>query len=149
MRSLKEKVIQALYKASIAGVKIRLIIRGICSLRPQHPEVSKNIFVCSVVGQNLEHTRVYAFHNDGQPKVYIASADWMDRNLLRRVEAATPITQEDLKQRILDDLELYWSDNTLAWDMRADGSYTQRQSKPNTINSQETLCQTLGLVVKD
>ncbi|MEC8381285.1 MAG: polyphosphate kinase 1, partial [Myxococcota bacterium] len=143
------KVIQALYKASMAGVQIRLIIRGICSLRPQKPVVSENIHVCSVVGRMLEHTRVYAFHNNGQEKVYIASADWMDRNLLRRVEAATPVTQSELKKRILEDLELYWSDNNLAWDMLADGTYIQRKPSGNNVNAQKRLCQRLGLVVKE
>ena len=133
------KVIQALYRASMAGVKIRLIIRGICSLRPQMPLISENIYVCSVVGRMLEHTRVYAFHNQGQDKVYIASADWMDRNLLRRVEAATPVTQDDLKKRILDDLELYWTDNMLAWDMRADGSYARESQRREDQLTKDTV----------
>lgn len=142
-------MIQALYRASNAGVKIRLIIRGICSLRPQVAQVSENISVCSIVGRMLEHTRVYAFHNGGNPLVYISSADWMDRNLLRRVEAAIPITQHDLKQRILDDMDLYWSDNTHAWDMRPDGKYVLRQSDSEAINAQKKLCQTLGLIGKE
>lgn len=119
------QMIQALYQASTAGVKIDLIIRGMCSLRPGLPGISENIQVRSIVGRFLEHDRVIYFKNDETPEVYISSADWMERNLYHRVEIATPIENKQLQDRIISELEYYLLDNTQAWIMNSDGSYTQ------------------------
>jgi polyphosphate kinase len=125
MNSLVEpQVIRAMYRASQAGVKIDLVVRGICCLRAGIPGVSDNIRVRSVVGRFLEHSRVACFHNDGDPLVYCASADWMDRNFFRRVESCFPVADPTLRQRVIDEaLELYLDDNTHAWELQADGSY--------------------------
>jgi polyphosphate kinase len=116
------KVIQALYKASRAGVTVDLIVRGMCSLKTGIPGVSDNIRVYSIVGRFLEHTRAYYFSNS-HPKVYCASADLMERNLNRRVETCFPIDQPELAQRVLDELELYVSDGRHRWTQLPDGTY--------------------------
>ncbi|MEZ5542680.1 MAG: polyphosphate kinase 1 [Pseudomonadota bacterium] len=118
------KAIQALYRASQAGVQIDLVIRGMCCLRPGIPGISDNIRVRSVVGRFLEHTRVYYFHNGGNARLYCASADLMERNLYQRVEVAFPVLDAQARSRILDELAIYLSDNTQAWILNADGSYT-------------------------
>ena len=124
INSLTEpQIIRALYRASQAGVPIQLIVRGMCALRPGIEGVSETIEVRSIVGRFLEHTRVYYFENAGQPEVFCASADWMERNLFHRVETAFPITKKALKQRIIDDLHAYLRDNTQAWVLQADGRY--------------------------
>ncbi len=124
MNALVEpQIIQALYRASQAGVRIDLIIRGICCLRPGIKGVSENIQVRSIVGRFLEHTRVFYFGNDGNPEVFCSSADWMGRNMFKRVEACFPIENSDLRERVIDDLKLYLKDNTQAWVMESDGSY--------------------------
>jgi len=130
VNALTEKqLIQALYRASMAGVKVDLIIRSICCLRPQLAGISDNIHVRSIVGRFLEHTRVFYFANDGDSKVYCASADWMDRNLFSRVEACFPIDDPSLKKRILKDgLLNYLADNQLAWQLQADGNWQRVQS---------------------
>ncbi len=121
-----QTIIQALFKASIAGVKIDLIVRGICCLRPGIPKVSENIRVISVVGRFLEHTRIYYFHAGGEHKVYCSSADWMDRNLYRRVETCFPIEDQVLKNRVISEgLEVYLDDNSGAWRLGADGQYVK------------------------
>ena len=117
------KMIRALYKASVAGVRIDLIVRGMCCLRPGVPGVSENIRVRSVIGRFLEHSRAYWFANDGEPRLYLSSADLMERNLDRRVECAFPIEGKKLQQRILGALELYLTDNVGAAELQADGSY--------------------------
>jgi polyphosphate kinase len=117
------KVIRALYKASIAGVQIDLIVRGVCCLRPGMEGVSENIRVRSIIGRFLEHSRVYWFANDGDPQMYLASADLMERNLDRRVESAFPIEGKKLQQRVHNALELYLADNTSALLLQADGQY--------------------------
>jgi polyphosphate kinase len=137
---VEPEVIQALYQASMAGVRIDLIVRGICALRPGIPGISDNIRVRSIVGRFLEHSRVYYFHNDGAPELYCASADWMERNFFRRIEVCFPIEENSLRERILEDLEVYLADNTQAWELQRDGSY--RRATPNTqpaINAQATL----------
>ena len=117
-------IIQELYRASQAGVKIDLIIRGVCRLRPGIKGVSENISVRSVVGRFLEHSRVYYFQNNDNPKVFCSSADWMERNLYRRVEACFPILDETLKKQVIKDgLMAYLSDNTDSWLLQSDGSY--------------------------
>ncbi len=125
MNALVEpEIIRALYEASIAGVKVDLIIRGICCLRPGIKGISENIQVRSIIGRFLEHTRIYYFHNDGKPNVYCASADWMQRNLFHRVEACFPIEEKRPRDKLIKyGLLNYLSDNTHAWILQADGSY--------------------------
>jgi polyphosphate kinase len=124
MNSLVDpQVIESLYRASRAGVKIDLIIRGLCSLRPGIPGVSENIRVRSIIGRFLEHSRVFFFGNDGANELYLASADWMERNFFRRVEIAFPVREETHRHRILRDLNSYLSDNTRAWTLERDGHY--------------------------
>ena len=117
-----DDVIRTLYKASQAGVKIDLIVRGICCLKPQVENVSENIRVISILGKYLEHPRVFYFKND-ETQVYISSADWMPRNLVRRIELLTAIKDESSKQKIIQILKLQCSDNTLAHELQSDGSY--------------------------
>ncbi|MFZ2087840.1 MAG: polyphosphate kinase 1, partial [Desulfobaccales bacterium] len=128
MNQLTEpEIIKSLYQASQAGVSIDLIVRGMCSLRPGIPGISENIRVRSVVGRFLEHTRALYFHNDGHPEVFCTSADWMNRNLHRRVEVCFPIDSAKLRQRVVEDLELYLQDNTSAWELLPDGSYKKME----------------------
>jgi polyphosphate kinase len=128
MNSLVDgKIIKLLYEASQAGVQIDLIVRGICCLRPGLPGVSDNIRVISVIGRFLEHSRIFAFHNNGQPEYYIGSADWMTRNLDRRVEAITPVEDPALAAELQRILDIMLADNRQAWDMTADGRFTQRR----------------------
>ena len=127
MNSLVDpQIIAALYEASQAGVEIDLIVRGICCLRPGLPNVSENIRVISIVGRYLEHSRIFYFQNNGQAEIYIGSADWMPRNLNRRVETLTPIEEPDLVDRLKQILDIMMSDNRCAWELQADGSYIQR-----------------------
>ena len=124
MNSLCDKEISdALYDASRAGVKIELIVRGICCVRTGIPGVSENITVRSIVGNFLEHSRIYYFWNDGKEEVYCASADWMPRNLDRRVEILFPIDHDTLKEQILEMLKVLLSDNVKAQIMQPDGTY--------------------------
>lgn len=124
---LEPHVIQALYHASQAGVKIYLIVRGICALRPGIQGLSENISVRSIVGRFLEHPRIYYFYNNRAEDVYIASADWMGRNFFRRIEVAVPILETKIKQRLIrEGLRLYLDDNINAWEMLPDGSYRRR-----------------------
>ena len=134
-------VIQALYAASQAGVTVELIVRGVCCLRPGVPGVSDNITVRSVVGRFLEHTRAYYFYNDGQPELFCASADWMPRNLVQRVEQCFEIRDPNLRQRIIDDLELYLADTAQAWQMDANGDYHRVLPPPDgpVVSAQQTL----------
>ena len=132
-------MIQSLYQASMAGVKIDLIVRGICALRPGMPGISENITVRSIVGRFLEHSRVYYFHNEGQPEVFCSSADWMERNFFRRIEACFPILEPALKQRIIDDLELYLIDNTQAWQLQATVSIGASSTPRTTLTAQQEL----------
>ena len=119
------EMISALYQASVDGVKIDLLIRGMCALRPGLAGISENIKVTSIIGRFLEHDRVLYFKNDDKPEVYISSADWMERNLYHRVEIATPIENKELQERIINELEYYLLDNTQAWIMDENGGYTQ------------------------
>jgi polyphosphate kinase len=137
---LEPTVIQALYKASQAGVKIDLICRGICALRPQLPGVSETIRVTSIVDRFLEHSRIFYFHNAGEPQVYIGSADWMDRNLSRRVEVVFPVETPELKNRLINEvLATCLADNVKARELLADGSYRRVTREPNqpALRSQE------------
>ncbi|MEM6640599.1 MAG: polyphosphate kinase 1 [Pseudomonadota bacterium] len=132
---VEPRIITALYNASNAGVSIDLIVRGMCCLRPGVPGLSENIRVRSVLGRFLEHSRVYYFSNGGKERLYLASADWMDRNFFRRVEVGFPIEDKALKARLIEELELYLNDEAGAWQLDADGTYTRvgpnRQTGPS------------------
>ncbi len=140
------KVIRALYRASQSGVKVELIIRGMCSLRPGIPGVSENIEVRSIIGRFLEHTRVYYFLNGGNDEIYAGSADLMERNLLRRVETAFPVETNKIKERMKEELDIYVKDNTQAWILQTDGSYVRAQPGPDdeTISAQSWLLDKLA-----
>jgi polyphosphate kinase len=126
------EVIQALYEASQAGVAIDLIVRGICTLRPGVPGLSESITVRSVVGRFLEHSRIFYFANGGDEEIYIGSADWLPRNLNRRVEVVTPINDPDLKRYLKNVvLKTYLRDNVRARMLRPDGSYERVQTTPD------------------
>ena len=141
MNSLLEPgVIQELYAASAAGVKIDLIIRGVCTLRPGVKGLSDNITVRSIVGRFLEHSRIYYFRNDGADDVYLSSADWMDRNFFRRIEVAFPIKEARLKKRVIDEgLQVHLKDNALAWVMNSDGVYHRRRHGKTRFSGQQSL----------
>jgi polyphosphate kinase len=130
------EVIEALYRASQAGVKIRLIIRGVCCLRSKIPGVSDNITVRSVVGRFLEHSRIYRFENGGHPEVYLASADWMARNFFRRVETCFPIEDPDLRAHIDWILETYWRDNVRAREQGLGPNYARPATDGDRVDSQ-------------
>ena len=125
-------IISLLYEASQVGVRIELIIRGMCCLYPGRKGFSENISVISIIGRFLEHSRIFWFANDNNPEVYIGSADLMPRNLDRRVEAVTPIEEPEQKEHLERLLNLYLNDNREAWDMQSDGSFLQRQPNPNS-----------------
>jgi polyphosphate kinase len=125
------EVIDALYRASRAGVDIDLIVRGICCLRPGVPGLSEHIRVISIVGRFLEHSRVFYFANGGSEEFYIGSADWMQRNFDRRVEALTPVEDSTLHVRLRSLLRTNLEDNRQAWELGADGTWTQRT--PNGV----------------
>ncbi len=150
MNSLLEpEVIRALYAASHAGVKIDLIVRGVCALRPGVKGLSENIKVRSVIGRFLEHSRIFYFKSGGADLVYISSADWMDRNFFRRIEIATPVLSSKLKKRVINEgLLPYLSDNTNAWEMDGDGNYMRTKlsarSKVVRRNAQADLLTALG-----
>ena len=146
VNSLNEpRVVDALYEASQAGVKIDLIVRGVCSLRPGVPGLSENITVRSILGRFLEHSRVYYFLNDGDEECYCASADWMERNLLRRNETCFPVRQKSLRQQLKRDLELYLTDNTNAWLLHGDGSYERlAPGSDDPVSAQETFLELLA-----
>lgn len=134
-------VIVALYEASTAGVKIELIVRGICCLRTGIPGVSENITVRSIVGNFLEHARIFYFENDGKPEVYCASSDWMPRNLERRVEIMFPVEKEGLKQKAIHILECQLKDNMKAHMLTPEGHYekvNRRVQEP--FGAQEVFC---------
>lgn len=130
---VEEESIRALYRASQVGVEIKLIVRGVCCLRPGIPGVSENIEVRSIIGRFLEHTRVYAFENGGDWEVYAASADLMNRNMFRRVETCFPIENKKLHDRVLMELDCYLKDNSQSWILQSDGSYQRFQIKPDEI----------------
>lgn len=120
---IEETMIESLYRASCAGVKVRLLVRGTCALRAGIPGVSENIEVRSIVGRFLEHSRIYRFENSGDPKYYLASADWMPRNLYRRVELAFPLTSPGMKDHVEEILSWFWKDNVKSRRMNAEGIY--------------------------
>jgi len=144
------KIIKALYKASQSGVKVDLIIRGMCCLRPGIPGVSHNIQVRSIIGRFLEHSRVYYFLNGGQEQVWLASADLMERNLDKRVETCFPLEGKKLTARAKQELQAYLSDNTQSWLLQPDGSYVRSSPTGNQLSrsAQQTLLEKLGNTVQ-
>ena len=130
------QTIRALYRASCEGVKIDLIIRGICCLKPGIPGVSENIRVISVIGRFLEHSRAYYFHNGGKEELYLGSADIMPRNLDDRVETLFPVFDKAFIQLVKSDLDLILSDNVKAWEMNAEGIYSKINNDEQKVNSQ-------------
>ncbi|MZR64203.1 polyphosphate kinase 1 [Alcanivorax sp. DP30] len=143
----EEKIIQALYRASQAGVEIDLIVRGICCLKPGIPGISDTIRVRSIIGRFLEHTRIYHFHHGGEDLLYCSSADWMERNLFNRVETCFPINDPALKAQMLEEgLHYYLRDNTRAWLLQADGTYLRAQPAEGeqVFIAQQCLLDTLG-----
>ncbi len=142
-----ESIVAALYEASKAGVKIDLIVRGACVLRPGVPGLSANIRVRSIVGRFLEHSRIFLFRNDGANDVHLASADWMNRNLFRRVEVAFPVLDRQLKKRVIDEgLKPYLKDNQNAWELGADGDYQRKKpsARQQPFSAQHHLMKELG-----
>jgi len=140
---LEPTVIAALYEASQAGVKIDLIVRGVCSLKPGVEDLSENITVRSIVGRFLEHHRIYYFYAGGRENVYLSSADWMDRNFFRRVEVAFPVNDRRLKRRVIaEGLSVFLGDNQTAWLMQSDGHYKRRRPGKSSRNAQ------MGLLAK-
>ncbi|MCA2999808.1 MAG: polyphosphate kinase 1 [Rhodocyclaceae bacterium] len=149
LNSLVEpQVIEALYRASQAGVRIDLIVRGVCALRPGVKGLSDNIRVRSVVGRFLEHTRVMYFGNGGDPVVMLSSADWMERNFFRRIELCFPVNDRKLKRRVIEEgLNAYLSDNTEAWEMDSDGVYTV--AAPRSAKQRNAAQENLLLLLAD
>ncbi|MCU6432872.1 polyphosphate kinase 1 [Undibacterium sp. Jales W-56] len=144
---LDETVIRALYAASADGVKIDLIVRGACALRPGVPGLSENIKVRSIIGRFLEHSRIYYFRNDLEHNVYLASADWMSRNLFRRIEVAFPVLDKSLKKRVITEgLDPYLKDNVNAWTLDSEGDYHRKKArnKQTSLCAQQSLMQRLG-----
>ncbi|WP_025916960.1 polyphosphate kinase 1 [Herminiimonas sp. CN] len=144
---IDESVIRALYAASADGVKIDLIVRGACALKPGVPGLSDNIKVRSIIGRFLEHSRIYYFRNEQAHNVYLASADWMNRNLLRRIEVAFPVYDKALKKRVMSEgLQPYLKDNANAWELASNGSYHRKKprTKQTRFCAQQFLMQALG-----
>jgi len=143
---LDPQVIDELYSASQAGVKVDLIVRGVCALRPGIAGLSENIRVRSIVGRFLEHSRVFYFHNGGAEDVYLASADWMERNFFRRIELCFPVLDPALKRRVIrEGLQPYLDDNGQAWAMDADGAYARvKPRRGRRRSAQEELLFTLA-----
>ena len=136
------KIIRKLYEASRAGVRVDLLVRGICCLRPGVPGVSENIRVISILDRFLEHSRIYYFHNGGNPEIYSGSADWMPRNFKKRAEILYPIENTELKARIINEILMtYLNDNVKARLMQPDGSYVRVKPKDGAklVRSQSAL----------
>lgn len=141
---LEPQIIDALYKASQAGVEIDLIVRGFCALRPEVKGLSDNIRVRSVIGRFLEHSRVFYFRADGADRVWLSSADWMDRNFFRRIEVSFPVEDAKLKQRVIrEGLKACLRDNVLAWKMSADGHYVRTRPRGTLYSAQQALLDAL------
>ena len=133
------KMIDKLYEASRAGVKIQMIVRGICCLVPGVAGMSENIEVISIIDKFLEHTRLYVFCNDNDTKVYISSADWMTRNIENRVEVSCPIYQDDIKQELLDVFDICWSDNVKARIIDSTQKNKYRKNSKDKVRAQFAL----------
>ncbi|HWN06830.1 MAG TPA: RNA degradosome polyphosphate kinase, partial [Steroidobacteraceae bacterium] len=137
---LEPGIIDELYAASKAGVKVDLIVRGVCALKPGVAGLSENIRVRSIVGRFLEHTRVFWFGNDGADDVWLSSADWMDRNFFRRIELAFPVLDERLRRRVIKEgLKPCLEDNCQSWIMDGDGGYQRQQKAGKRYSAQEEL----------
>jgi len=151
MNSLCDKdVIVALYEASAAGVKIELIVRGICCLKTGIPGISENITVRSIVGTFLEHSRIFCFNNGGNPEIYCGSADWMPRNLERRVEILFPVESPDLKEKLTHILDIHLKDTTNAHILQADGEYTKVDKRgKEVLSSQSLFCEEAKTAVRE
>lgn len=151
MNSLCDKeIITALYEASCAGVKIEMIIRGICCLKAGVPGLSENISVRSIVGNFLEHSRIFYFFNDASPEVYMGSADWMPRNLDRRVEIMFPVENEELREKVIHILELELEDNVKSHILQPDGTYEKEDKRGKVlVNSQEQFCREAVMMAKE
>ncbi len=149
MNSLVEpEVIEALYRASQAGVKVDLIVRGVCTLKPGVKGLSENIHVRSIVGRFLEHTRIMFFGNGGDAVVMLSSADWMERNFFRRIELCFPVLDKKLKKRVVDEgLMPYLADNVEAWEMNVEGVYTKK--KPRTTKLRNAAQESLLMVLAE
>ncbi|MDD4965095.1 MAG: polyphosphate kinase 1 [Gallionella sp.] len=143
---LEPETINALYEASQAGVKIELVVRGVCALRPGVAGLSENIQVRSIIGQFLEHSRIFYFRNELKHDVYLASADWMDRNFFRRIEVCFPVLDKKLKSRVLEEgLKVYLRDNCQAWEMDGEGAYKRKISRrAELVCAQRQLLETLS-----
>ena len=142
---LEPELIEELYAASQAGVQIDLIVRGVCALRPGVPGLSENVRVRSIVGRFLEHTRVFCFGNDGADDVYLASADWMDRNFFRRIELCFPVLDPALKARVIKEgLQAYLEDSPQTWAMNAEGGYERAARRGRQRTAQDELLQQLA-----
>ncbi|HEY3076804.1 MAG TPA: RNA degradosome polyphosphate kinase, partial [Burkholderiales bacterium] len=142
-----QAIIKTLYRASQAGVQIDMIVRGLCCLRPGVPGISDRIRVRSIIGRFLEHSRVFYFSNDGAEDVYLASADWMDRNFFRRVELCFPVLDPALKKRVIrEGLMPYLEDNSQAWVMGPDGNYERLRPRRGAKgrSAQDELLNTLA-----
>ncbi|MBN3924926.1 polyphosphate kinase 1 [Nostoc sp. NMS4] len=142
MNSLVDpEIIATLYEASRAGVQIDLIVRGVCCLRPGLKDISENIHIISIVGRFLEHSRIFYFHNNTQEEIFIGSADWMRRNLDRRVEVITPVKDPDIAKDLQEIMGIMLADNRQAWELQADGTYIQRRPYDDSpeANSQKIL----------
>jgi len=137
---LDDQIIEGLYGVSCAGVPVELIVRGICTLIPGVPGMSENIRVTSIVGRHLEHARVFRFENGGEPEVYLSSADWMPRNLNKRVELMFPVLDDTCRRAVDHVLALQLADNRKAWQLSSDGVYTRKSDTgTESVNAQETL----------
>jgi len=134
---IEERIIRELYKASQAGVPIKLLVRGMCALRPGLPGVSESIEVRSIVGRFLEHSRIFRYENAGEAKMYLGSADWMPRNIFRRVETVFPIISEGMRGHVDEIISWLWQDNTKARAMQPDGSYLPVQTASGSFDSQQ------------
>ena len=139
---IDDGIIDLLYEASNAGVEIRLIVRGMCSLIPGVPELSENIAVHSIVGTFLEHSRIYYFYNNGDDEIYMSSADWMQRNLNRRIETLFPVDDPDLRSRLFHILDITWNDTIKTRIMTADKTYVRvdKRGKP-LLECQKHFCE--------
>ena len=130
---VEEEIIEALYRASAAGVPIRLLVRGMCAVRVGIPGISENIEVRSIVGRFLEHSRIFRFENGGDRKIFLGSADWMPRNLFRRVETVFPVVQPGLLEHVDEILDWFWKDNVKSKVMQPDGTYARQNIAPGDI----------------
>jgi polyphosphate kinase len=143
---LEPEVIEALYRASQAGVKVDLIIRGVCALRPGVKGLSENIRVRSIIGRFLEHTRVFHFRNGGEAEMMVSSADWMDRNFFKRIELAVPVLDPKARRRLMrEGLKAYLDDNVQAWEMQPDGSFKRvKHGRKKAVSAQADLLKALS-----